>query len=212
MFLTSRPADFCLTSTGPALLSAWFCPAPEPSLGAHGHDCRCSRTTCCNIELSPAAVRVLSSQAPHLEGDRMGAGMGAALTLVPRGLLPAEHIGTGANVLGNFSKLRHALYLHECCSLLACKTSLSSWESSGVGNWQEGTASHCSPKPHPLESKRFGNADFMWRDAFGFPVLILGKKGLTGAQRKKNGMGTHLEVESQSCCCWFFLTILTFVI
>ncbi|XP_009275448.1 PREDICTED: SPRY domain-containing protein 7 [Aptenodytes forsteri] len=40
--------------------------------------------------------------------------MRAALTLVPRGFLPTEHIGTGVNVLqsstGNFSEVWHALY------------------------------------------------------------------------------------------------------
>lgn len=115
MFLTSWPADFCLTSTGPTLLSAWFFPVPEPSCRAQVHLCRCSCTTHWDTEQPPAAVEVLSSWAPHLEGDRTDAGMRDALTLVLRGFLPTEHIGTGvSDVLqsstGNFSKLWHALY------------------------------------------------------------------------------------------------------
>lgn len=50
--------------------------------------CRCSCTTHRDTQLR--------SWAPCPEGGRMGAAMRAALTLVPRGCLPTEHIGTRA--------------------------------------------------------------------------------------------------------------------
>lgn len=114
--------------------------------------------------VSSAADRVLSSQAPLLEGERMGVGITAALTLVLQGFLHAEHIGTGVSVLqgstGNFSKLWHALYPISAavCSPVKPAFQVKKVEQETGRKAQPATASQ---SPISWESNWFGNADFM---------------------------------------------------
>lgn len=80
------------------------------------------------------------------EGDGTGAGVGAALTWFPRGFLPAEHIGTGVNVLqsstGNFSKL--------CCALCPTRAAVC-WPVKPASRVKEAVEQEMGPKaqaPH----------------------------------------------------------------